>query len=121
MILMHRNLKPAWYALWERTEDVTDSDGLKTGEKRDVYGDPVRILCNISPARGYAQQEVFGNLDNYDFVLVVSDMSCPVDDSSVFWLSADPTEQEVPYECRVRRVAKSLNHITIALRKVDVS
>ena len=119
MLLMHRNLKSVWYALWLSKTAVTDTDNYETGEYEDVYSDPVELRCNVSPARAYVLQQMFGPLDPYEKVIITSDMDCPVTETSIFW-EHKPKANE-PHEYIVRRVARSLNHVSITLRKVNVS
>ena len=68
--------------------------------------------------------EQFGALDNYDKVIVTSHMDCPIDENSVLYIDTTPVKVNgvwSPHNYVVRRVAKSLNGISIAVRKVDVS
>ena len=116
MQLMHRNLQTVWYALWQSKASLMDGN-YETGDYTDVYSDPVEMRCNVSAERSYALQEAFGPIAPYERVIVTSDMECPVDETSVFWIDVPKTD---PYNYRVRRVAKSLNHISITVRKVDI-
>ena len=141
-----RNKRPFWYCLFEEKIPIVDEYGNEHGEYIVRYGTPTKMTGNISPATGYSQTEQFGNLDNYDKVIVTDWMDCPIDENSVLFIDKQPeyaeavtvnfvpretvlgddetTEitVEVPvYNYIVRRVAKSLNHISIAVRKVDVS
>lgn len=124
MRLMKRNLKPVWYCLYKGEEFVKDEDGYESGEKQVAYHEPVKMMCNVSPATGYAQTEIFGNLESYDKVLITDDMSCPIDENTVLFIDTEPsfTDDGKPmYDYTVRRVAKSLNSISYAVRKVKVS
>lgn len=119
MLLMHRNLKPIWYALWLSETDLEDSDKYETGESENSYSAPVKMMCNISPERSYVVEQPFGPMDPYDIVILTDDMNCPVTETSVFW-DHEPAADEA-YQYIVRRVSKNLNHIAITLRKVMVS
>lgn len=124
---------------------VIDEYGNETGELVPHYAEAVEMYANISPASGQAQVEQFGNLDNYDKVIVTHDMSCPIDEHTVLFIDkapeyteiitdytvessallADDQEARVKYKLPkndyiVKRVARSLNNIAIAVRKVDV-
>lgn len=104
------------------------------------------MYANVSPATGQSNTEIFGNLENYDKVIVTDDLTCPIDENSVLFIDKEPEFTEgvtidyqesetvlgddvvtpvtvsVPvYDYAVRRVAKSLNSISIAVRKVNVS
>ena len=141
-----RNDRLFHYCLYEGKLPIVDEYGNETSEYIVRYGSHVSMYANVSPASGYAQTEQFGNLDNYDKVIVTHDMDCPIDENSVLFIDknpeyadavtvdytpsetvlgedeAEPVTVAVPlYDYVVRRVAKSLNAISIAVRKVDVS
>ena len=119
-----RNDKPFYYCLFKDTEPITDEYGNERGENRVLYYDSVLAYANISPASGYAQTEQFGNLDNYDKVIVTHDMNCPIDENSVLFVDKEPeytVAGDPMFDYTVRRKAVSLNHIAYAVRKVDVS
>lgn len=114
------NRTPFYYALYEGKTPVEDGQGFYTGEDTIQYSDPVLYTRgNISPATGMSNTEQFGNLDNYDKVIVTSDMNCPIDENSVLWIDEDDTEN--PYDYIVKRVSKSKNGISIAVAKVKVT
>lgn len=116
-----RNDIPFYYALYDKTETITDEYGNETGT-RVYYQEPVLMYANISPATGVSQTEQFGNLENYDKVIVTKDMNCPIDENSVLYIDKEPEVGVTPkYDYIVRRVAKGLNAISIAVKKVAVS
>lgn len=125
---------------------IIDEHGNETGERILNYASPVEMYANISQATGQANTEQFGNLENYDKVIVTDDMNCPIDENSVLFIDKKPEYSDaisndviesstlfgndtviqktykVPvYDYIVRRVAKSLNSISIAVSKVKVS
>lgn len=118
-----RNDRPFWYCLYGDTETVEDEYGNEIGS-RVTYAEPVKMYANISPATGYAQTEQFGNLDNYDKVIVTGDMDCPIDENSVLFIDKEPEynlDGDPMPDFIVRRRAPSLHHIAFAVRKVNVS
>lgn len=146
MKTMKRNQRPFYYCLFQSKQDAVDVNGNKTGEKILVYEAPVRMMANISPATGQTNTEQFGNLDNYDKVIVFDDVNSPIDENTVLFLDKEPdftegvtvaytpaatllgeptvevqTVQIPKYNYIVRRVAKSLNSVSVAVRKVEVS
>ncbi|MBO5967267.1 MAG: hypothetical protein J6S14_02075 [Clostridia bacterium] len=146
MKTLKRNQRPFYYCLYSGTERIIDEYGNDSGEEIITYEDPVLMYANISPATGQSNTEQFGNLENYDKVIVTTDMDCPIDENSVLFIDKEPEfttgvtidyqESEtvlggddvtpvsvsVPaYDYVVRRVAKSLNSISIAVKKVMVS
>ena len=123
MKLMKRNLTPVYYCLYSNRQPIVDDEGYETGEYEVVYGEAVQLICSVSPATGYAQVEMFGNLESYDKVLITDDMACPIDENTVLFIDKEPEfENGKPkYDYTVRRVAKSLNSISYAVSKVKVS
>lgn len=144
---LKRNQTEFWYCLLipNTQEAIVDEYGNETGELIPSYKKAVPMRANISPATGQNQVEQFGNLDSYDKVIVTCDMKCPIDENSVLFIDKHPEYTEVQtheiiegqalyaddevvektyelpkYNYIVKRVAKSLNGISIAVRKVDV-
>lgn len=116
MRTLNKNKTPFAYALWLR-EDVTfDEYGNENGVEQ-VYDAPVMTSGNISSAAGMATSQPFGINIEYDKIIVVDDL--PVDEHSVMWVDNLDTTQ--PYDYVVKKVAKSLNHVSIAISKVKVS
>lgn len=123
MKLMKRNLTPVYYCLYSERVPLKDDDGYETGEYKVGYGEAVQLMCSVSPATGYAQAEMFGNLESYDKVLITDDMTCPIDENTVLFIDKEPEFEDgkPKYDYTVRRVAKSLNAISVAVSKVKVS
>lgn len=124
MKLMRRNLSPVYYCLYDGKEPELDEDGLETGETRVFYKRPVKLMCSVSAATGYAQVNMFGSLESYDKVLITDDVRCPIDENTVLFVDKKPefSSEGVPlFDYRVRRVARSLNSISYAISKVTVS
>lgn len=122
MRLLQRNLRPVWFSLYLRKEKIFDGDGYNTSERTLIYTPPRRKFFSISPARGYTQTEIFGNLESYDLILITDDMNCPIDEDSVLFVELTPEAGEFKrYNYVVRRVAKSLNFIAYAVSKVDAT
>lgn len=124
MKVMERNKRTFWYCLYDRKEPIIDEDGNETGEEQIVYKPVQSLRANISAASGSSQVEQFGNLAGYDKVIVLDDTSCPIDENTVLFIDKEPEygEDGNPlYDYRVKRVAKSLNSVSIAATKVSVS
>lgn len=124
MKVMERNKRTFWYCLYDRKEPIVDDDGNETGEEQIVYKPAKSLRANISAASGSSQVEQFGNLAGYDKVIVLDDTSCPIDENTVLFIDKEPEygEDGNPlYDYRVKRVAKSLNSVSIAATKVSVS
>lgn len=121
-----RNQTTFWYRLYNPSPaPLVDEYGNETGEYAVGYLDPVKCKANISPAKGESQIAQFGDIDNYDKVIVTADMNCPIDENSVLYVGiGQPVLSEdnewSKHNYIVRRVAKSINQIAIAISKVDV-
>ena len=141
-----RNKQKFWYCTYVGEAELIDELGNRTGEKAILYSQPVEMWANISHATGFSNTEQFGNLENYDKVIVTDDMNCPITESSVLFVDKQPEYTEVTsndvvesntlfgddeiteisytlpkYDYIVRRVSPSLNSVSIAMRKVTVS
>lgn len=126
---------------------IVDENGNETGERILNYARAVKMKAHISPASGVNQAEQFGGLEDYDKVIVTADMNCPIDENTVLFIDKSPEYTEVKtyeieeqesealyasnelvektylvpvYDYIVKRVAKSLNQISIAVSKVKV-
>lgn len=123
MKLMNRNLRPVYYCLYKGMTSLLDADGYETGEPSVQYDKPQKLMCNESPATGRAQLYMFGNLESVDKVLITDDMSCPIDENTVLFVDSKPgyRQGKPAYDYVVKRVARSLNSISIAISKVKVS
>lgn len=123
MRCMERNKTEFWYLLYDgKTMNVSD-DGYETGQMSAKYRDAVKMRANISPASGAAQVEQFGQFVSYDKVIVTDDINCPIAEDTVLFVDKKlEYDGEKPmYDYIVKRVAKSLNSISIAISKVNVS
>ena len=124
MRMMERNKTKFYYALFNRQEPIEDEYHNETGEYRKVFTPFVEAKWNISPAKGSTQAEQFGTDVQYDKVIVIDDMTCPIDENSILCVDTEPSydKNDNPiYDYIVRKVAKSLNSISIAISKVQVS
>ena len=140
---LKRNMRPFSYCLYKEKHPISDEYGNETGEFVVIYNEAVSMTANISQATGQSNTEQFGNLDNYDKVIVTCDMNCPIEESSVLFIDKEPeygdeiiigyeepqtvlgdpvpiTYKPPLYDYIVKRVAKSINSISIAIRKVEV-
>ena len=139
MRTLSRNKKPFYYCTYKEDVPIVDQYGDENGEVVVTYNDQVEMCANISSATGQSNTEQFGNLENYDKVIVTDDMNCPIDEHSVLFIDKAPEYAEVitytfvgqvatqvkvtvPIpDYTVVRVAKSINSISIAVRKVQMS
>jgi hypothetical protein len=130
---MNRNRVRFFYSLYEGREPIKDEYGNVTGEYDIKRGRPIMAFANISAAKGETQTQQFGESEVYDKV-IVTDNGCPVDEYAVLWVDTEPmlnkdgtlaTDEEgyikTPHDYIVKKVAKSLNSVSIAITKVKVN
>lgn len=133
MVCMNRNKSAFFYALYVSKEQGTDDYGNPTGGVDVSYGDPQEFRANISAAKGETQTRQFGESENYDKVIVMGSDAPPIDEYSILWVDTVPQlddkgalvlneEGEVitPHDYIVKKVARSLNSVSIAISKVNV-
>lgn len=145
MRCLERNKVPFFFSLYLGKEPVFDEDGNESGEYKAIYSDLTEMRANISPASGNTQVEPFGASIQYDKVIVTDDLDCPIDEHSILFvdnvsdimlrgasgqplftesnvpLQEDNAPNPIPYDYIVKKVARSLNSISIAISRVDVS
>lgn len=134
MRCMNRNKVKFFYSLYEGREPITDGYGNVTGEYDVKHGNPTEGYANISAAKGETQTRQFGESETYDKVIVMDNEAPPIDEYSVLWVDTVPQLNEdgslavdeegnvlTPHDYIVKKVAKSLNNVSIAISKVNVS
>ena len=123
---MNRNKVKFFYALYLGKAPIKDEYGNDTGEYEVKHGSPVEFSANISAAKGETQTRQFGENEIYDKVIVMDENAPPIDEYSILWVDSTPTIKEdgtteTPHDYIVKKVAKSLNVVSVAISKVVVS
>jgi hypothetical protein len=113
-----RNKTPIYYALYTDRTPIIDAQGYETGDYSEGYTEPAELWASVSANKGEASVEPFGADLDYTKTIITDDMTCPISETSRLWIGREPDD---PYNYAVVRVAKSLNHITYAVKEVDVS
>lgn len=126
MRCMVRNKSKFYYASYIGETEIIDEYGYGYGEYEISYGKPIKSTGNISAAQGEMQSRQFGESENYDKVIVLDDINAPLDEHSILWVDTLPHLNEdgttdTPHDYIVKKVAKSLNGVSIAIRKVMVN
>ena len=120
MRLLKRNTRIIYYKLLVDKQPIKDEYENETGEYELIYSqNPVAVRMSVSAARGESYTRQFGDMESYDKVMITDDTDCPIDESSILWIDNLDTSQ--PHDYIVRKVAKGLNSIMYAVRKVNVS
>ena len=120
-----RNKSKFYYASYIGETEITDEYGNITGEYSLDYGKPTKTYGNVSAAQGEMQSRQFGESESYDKVVVLDDIDAPIDEYSILWVDTLPHLNEdgstdTPHDYVVKKVARSLNGVSIAISKVDV-
>lgn len=126
MRCLARNKTAFYYASYINETEITDDYGNLTGEYEIAYGNPVKMLGNVSAAQGEIQNRQFGESESYDRVIVLGDRNAPIDEHSILWVDTLPHLNEdgstdTPPDYIVRKIARGLNGASIAISKVVVT
>lgn len=134
MRTMLRNKSTFYYALYKEKVAKTDEYGNVTGEYDVIHENPVEFKANISAAKGETTTRQFGESESYDKVIVMDNVSPDIDEYTILWVDTVPELDETgalavnddgevitPHDYIVKKVAKSLNSVSIAISKVTVS
>ena len=133
MRCLARNKTTFFYALHEGQTELIDEYGNATGQYEVSYTAPKRMCGNVSAAQGEIQSRQFGESETYDKVIVLDDPNTPIDEYSILWVDSRPeltaeghlalndkNEVKTPHDYIVKKVARSLNSVSIAISKVAV-
>ena len=134
MKCMERNKVRFYYALYMGKEEITDDYGNATGQYEVLHSAPVECYGNVSAAKGETQSRQFGENEAYDKVIVMDNEAPGIDEYSVLWVDTlpeldkdghlavnDEGEVTTPYDYIVKKVARSLNSVSLAISKVKVN
>lgn len=134
MRCLNRNKVRFFYALYEGRETILNAQGRPSGQHKVIHGNPIGEYANISAAKGETQTRQFGENESYDKVIVMDIGTSPIDEYSILWVDSVPQLNEdgslavnekgeviTPHDYVVKKVAKSLNNVSIAISKVTVS
>ena len=95
---------------------LVDDNGNYTGERALKYAPPVKIRCHVSSASGSSLIDQFGVNVDYDRTIQIEGTGLGISETTVLWV--DDMRTGAPYDYIVKRVAESLNHTTLAVKKV---
>lgn len=134
MRCMNLNKRVFYYATYEGRTPIVDEFGNDTGETEAQYSDPVMFKANISAAKGEAEVQQFGDNLAYDKVIVLDNTAPDIDEYSILWVDTLPeldseghlqtgvTDEVItPHDYIVKKVGKSINSVSLAISKVNVS
>ena len=117
MRTVKRNKRPVAYAFYQGVTELTDADGLLTGEYQVHYTNPVKTLMNVSGGRGQADIALFGLTQTFARTATTEDLDTPFNTQTVFWVETDPDTE--PFDYRVVAVSRTINQVVLALAEVE--
>lgn len=98
---------------------ILDGNGYETGELEHRFTEPKPFRINVSPAKGKASIEMFGEIENYDKTMVTCNKNIDISEGTILWV--DNLDITQPEDYIVVGVAEDLNTISYAIRKVEVN
>lgn len=117
MRTVKRNKRPVAYAFYQGVTELTDDDGLLTGEYSVQYTEPVKALMNVSGGRGQADIALFGLTQTFGRTATTEDLDVPWNTETVMWIETDPDTE--PFDYRVVAVSRTINQVVLALSEVE--
>ena len=126
MRTLNRNKVRIYYANYRDKVPIKDEYGNLTGEYKITYHNPVPVMANVSANSGASTTQQFGEHVSYDRVIVIDDPHLPILETSVLWIDVAPEIEangstKTPHDYIVKRVAASLNSVSIAISGVSVT
>ena len=123
---MERNKQVFYFSSFTDKVEIVDEYGNRTGEYKVLYDNPTKLSGNISAAMGEMQNRQFGESELYDKVIVLGNPNVSIDEYSILWVDTLPKLKEdgstdTPHDYIVKKIARSLNSVSIAISKVTVS
>ena len=102
MRVLERNKTDLWFANRVSESYVTDTNGLKSGEKQQSYDTPQKIRVSMSMSsgannlgsQGMVTLDPYGITTAYTHNAVTEDMNCPLDEEALVWYERTPTVTE---------------------------
>lgn len=117
MRTVKRNKRPVAFAFYNGVTELTDADGLLSGEWEVHYTTPVKTLMNVSGGRGQADIALFGLTQTFARTATTEDLTTPFNTQTVFWVENDPDTE--PFDYRVVAVSRTINQVVLALAEVE--
>lgn len=135
---LRKNQQKLWYStyagqitIYERDKNgeiiFDEIDGEKIPRIKSEqagYNNPVSFYANISAAKGISDSEVFGVSLEYTKTISTCDMTLPISETSLIWYEAEPkynadgTVDSASADYAVVAIARSLNNVVYAIKKL---
>lgn len=126
MRCLDRDRRRVLIARYEGTRPVQDEQGRYTGRNEVARTAPAEFWPTVTPVRGRAEDDYFGQKVEYDLTLTIDDPAFEARESDQLWVDADPGEEGAegypsPHDYVVTKVARTGGFTVIAARRVDVA
>ena len=118
MKILKRNKKVFYYALVKGLDKLRDENGLSTGENVVSYHKAVKAEGSIIGQSDEYVRSVFGGFRDYEKVIVLDDMTCPIVEDSILFVEKEPEYDTfgIPLnDYVIKRIEKTLNFLFIAI------
>jgi hypothetical protein len=130
MRLLARNRQRIYYRNLIGSTPLTETDEygnvLQTGEYVKTYSPLQTVKCYVKSAIGMNEAEPFGDFTSKRRTIYIDKNIAEINEYSQLWIGVDPQADEdgnptVPHNFTVDGISNGLNHIRIAIRKVEVN
>lgn len=130
MRLLSRNRQRIYYRNLIGSTPLTETDEygnvLQTGEYVKTYSPLQTVKCYVKSAIGMNEAEPFGDFTSKRRTIYIDKNIAEINEYSQLWVGEDPQADEdgnptVPHNFTVDGISNGLNHIRIAIRKVEVN
>ena len=130
MRLLARNKQRIYYRNLIGSTPLTETDEygnvLQTGEYVKTYSPLQSVKCYVKSAIGMNEAEPFGDFTTKRRTIYIDKNLAAINEYSQLWIGIDPLADEsgnptVPHNFTVDGISNGLNHIRIAIRRVEVN
>jgi hypothetical protein len=115
---MKRNKRTFYYALKNKIDSIQDESGYDTGEHRITYRNPVPLQGVVTGGSGEYERDVFGGVIDYDKMIVLDTLDCPIDEDTILFIDVKPKKDsngDYLNDYVVKRCVTTLNFTFIAI------
>lgn len=131
MRLLDRNKQTVYWRNFTGKSVITTVDEygntLETGEWEKTYGEVKSTRLYVKSAIGMNNAEPYGDFTTKQRTIYALPQETDINEYSLLWVGVDPQVDEesgeptVPHNFTVDGISHGLNHIRIAIRKVEVN
>lgn len=112
------NKRDIYFANIVGEEPLFDEWGNETGEYKIIYSEPELLRINVSPAKGQVGIRQFGEIEQYDKILVTHKTNLDMNVGTILWV--DNLDTTLPNDYDVKKIAISINSTILAIKKADI-